>query len=106
MSMTTSEENLLAGRVGRENPFRVPEGYFDALPAQVMSRIAQRRQRRRIWRWAAAAVMAGCICTAGFLMMNGSSSLLAGSDNTYMEDELDYSMLNNLDIQQYLTIAE
>lgn len=104
--MNTSEENKLAGLVGKENPFRVPEGYFDALPAQVMGRIAQRRQRRRLWRWAAAAVMAGCICTAGFLMMNSSNSLLAGNESTYMDDELDYSMLNNLDIQQYLTIAE
>lgn len=104
--MTVFEENELITRIGKKDPFLVPEGYFDALPAQVMGRIAQRRQRLRIWRWAAAAVMAGCICTAGFLMMNGSSSLLAGNDNTYMEDELDYSMLNNLDIQQYLTIAE
>ena len=104
--MTTFEENVLATRIGKKDPFLVPEGYFEALPEQVMNRIKKHRQRRRIWQWAAAAVMAGCICTAGFLTLNSNSSLLSGSDNSYMEDELDYSMLNNLDIQQYLTVAE
>ncbi len=104
--MTTSEENVLATHIGKQSPFLVPEGYFETLPELVMNRIKQRRQRRRIWKWAAVAVMAGCVCTAGVLTLNNNGNLLTVSENTYMEDELDYSMLNNLDIQQYLTVAE
>ena len=104
--MTTSEENVLATHIGKQCPFLVPEGYFETLPGLVMNRIKQRRQRRRIWKWAAAAVMAGCVCTAGIMALNNTGNLLAVNENSYMEDELDYSMLNNLDIQQYLTVAE
>ena len=34
-----NEEQYLIEKVGKENPFRVPEGYFDTLASQVMSRI-------------------------------------------------------------------
>jgi len=103
--MTMPEEKVLFDRVGQKNPFQVPAGYFEALPQQVMGRITKRRQRNRMWKWAAAAIMAGCICTAGFLMMN-DTSMSGSTEAAYMEDELDYSMLNNLDIQEYLTVAE
>ena len=33
------EEQYLIERVGKENPFRVPEGYFDTLVDQVMERV-------------------------------------------------------------------
>ena len=104
--MITNEEKVLFDRVGQENPFRVPEGYFEALPQQVMDRITQRRRRRRIWEWAAAAVMAGCICTAGLMLTRHTENQMASDDINYMQDELDYSMVNNLEIQQYLTVAE
>ena len=47
--MTTNEELVLTNRCGRENPFRTPEGYFEALPQQVMDRIRQRRKRNLTW---------------------------------------------------------
>jgi hypothetical protein len=34
-----NEEKYLIERVGKENPFRVPEGYFDTLKAEVMARV-------------------------------------------------------------------
>jgi hypothetical protein len=34
-----NEEQYLINKAGKENPFRVPEGYFDSLASQVMSRV-------------------------------------------------------------------
>jgi len=33
------EEKYLIEKVGRENPFRVPEGYFDTLSSQIMAKV-------------------------------------------------------------------
>ena len=37
--MNMKEEKYLIEKFGKENPFRVPEGYFDRLSDQVMARI-------------------------------------------------------------------
>ena len=34
-----NEEQYLINKAGKENPFRVPEGYFDSLASQVMSSV-------------------------------------------------------------------
>ena len=34
-----NEEQYLIEKAGKENPFRVPEGYFDTLASQVMARV-------------------------------------------------------------------
>ena len=33
------EEKYLIEKVGKENPFRVPEGYFDTLSSQIMAKV-------------------------------------------------------------------
>ena len=100
------EEKLLS-RFGAERPFTVPEGYFEALPNKVMSRVAQRRRRRLVWRWAAAAVLVGCVATGGLLFENQYKAQMAeAEDIQYIEDALDYSMIDNMSIASYLTEAE
>ena len=46
-------DDLLSRRRDAEQPFRVPEGYFDALEDRVMARIAMEEApetgRRRVW---------------------------------------------------------
>jgi len=37
----TNEEQYIQERLGRKNSFRVPEGYFDSLAAEVMSRLPE-----------------------------------------------------------------
>ena len=93
-------------RCGKENPFGTPQGYFEALPQQVMSRIHRRRQQRRVWRWAIAAVMTGCVFTAGLMFQNRQTADTLTAEDQYIEDMLDYSMMNNMDIAYYLTEAE
>ena len=48
------EKDILQSLAGSGNPFRAPEGYFDALEDRVMARIAadaaEQPQRRPVWR--------------------------------------------------------
>lgn len=108
MKETMNEDKLLLERFGNENHFRTPEHYFDELPQRVMNRIPRKR-RLRPWRWAVAAIMTGCIATAGIMLTDNRqhTETLADTDNTqYIEDILDYSMMDNTEIATYLTEAE
>ena len=107
---TEELEAKLLERFGNETHFTVPDGYFDSLTDKVMGRIAQRKRRRLIWRWAAAAVLLGCVATGGLLYENRQQTMDNGqqtADNIqYIEDALDYSMIDNMSIASYLTEAE
>ncbi|MBP5393311.1 MAG: hypothetical protein J6Y59_05805 [Bacteroidaceae bacterium] len=104
---TEELEAKLLERFGNKTPFTVPVGYFDGLTGKVMSRIAQRKRRRQIWRWAAAAVLAGCVATGGLLFERQYNQRLAETEDIqYIEDALDYSMIDNMSIASYLTEAE
>lgn len=104
---TEELEAKLISRFGTERPFSVPEGYFEGLTERVMSRIQQRRRRRLVWRWAAAAVLIGCVATGGMLFEYKQQADLQTAENIqYIEDALDYSMIDNMSIASYLTEAE
>ena len=109
--MTDLLEKRLKEQVGKENPFRVPEGYFSTLPDRVCVRIARKQRERRMWRWAAAAVMAGCVAITSLLLVRQSgNNHLAAEAGGYNADEvemlLDYNMVSNLEIVDYITEAE
>ena len=100
---TDELEAKLLERFGTERPFAVPEGYFEALPGKVMSRIAQRKRRRLVWRWAAAAVLVGCVLTGGIFFERSYQAQIAEAEEIqYIEDALDYSMIDNMSIASYL----
>ena len=106
---TTDElEAKLLERFGTETHFTVPKGYFDGLTGRVMSRIEERKRRRRlVWRWAAAAVLVGCVAAGGMLFESRYKAQMAEAENIqYIEDALDYSMIDNMSIASYLTEAE
>lgn len=119
----TNEENYLNSRMGKKNPFTVPEGYFEQLASQVMDRLPEKKPAKkplmrvlRPWLYAAA-----CICAAVFtaaMVFNGSNAenntgqvrMAAAqqqenvsyySDN-YIEEEADYVMVDNQEIYAYL----
>lgn len=103
-----NEEKLIMDRFGNENPFRVPENYFNEFPQRIMKRIERQKERRRTTRWSIAAMLAGCILGTTFLMNSfKQQNLPLEADNSqYIEDALDYSMINNMEIATYLTEAE
>ena len=104
---TDELEAKLLSHFGAKTPFAVPEGYFETLPGKVMVRIAQRKRRRLVWRWAAAAVLAGCVAAGGVLFEKRYEMQLAEAEEIqYIEDALDYSMIDNMSIASYLTEAE
>ena len=104
---TEELEARLLSRFGTERPFSVPEAYFEDLTGRVMSRIEQRKRRRLVWRWAAAAVLVGCVVTGGMLFENKKQADLQTAESIqYIEDALDYSMIDNMSIALYLTEAE
>ena len=104
---TEELEAKLLERFGTESHFTVPEGYFDGLAGKVMSRVAQRKRHRMIWRWAAAAMLAGCVAAGGLFFENRYKAQLADAEDIqYIEDALDYSMIDNMSIATYLTEAE
>lgn len=106
---TDELEAKLLSRFGTKNHFAVPEGYFDKLPGRVVERIARRKQRRSlVWRWAAACVLAVGLWAGGMLCMNWQQSRTVQTEEEiqYIEDALDYSMIDNMSIASYLTEAE
>lgn len=106
---TEELEAKLLSRFGTEKPFTVPEGYFEGLTERVMNRVAQRKRRRLVWRWVAAAVLVGCVVTGGLFFevrQQAIDNIQTAEDIQYIEDALDYSMIDNMSIASYLTKAE
>lgn len=104
---TDALEGKLLSRFGTGRPFSVPEGYFENLPCKVMERITRRRRRQSVWRWVAAVVLMACVTTSGVLFEHNYRIQTAeAEDIQYIEDALDYSMIDNLSIASYLTEAE
>ncbi|MCR5534526.1 MAG: hypothetical protein K6F47_05070 [Bacteroidaceae bacterium] len=103
-----NEEKFLNERFGNENPFRVPEHYFDEFPQRVMKRIAHQNRRRKMIRWGIAAMMTGIVFSFAFVLNNfrQQDATLEADNTQYIEDALDYSMINNMEIATYLTEAE
>ena len=103
-----NEEKFLNERFGNENLFRVPEHYFDEFPQRVMKRIAHQNRRRKMIRWGIAAMMTGIVFSSAFVLNNfrQQDATLEADNTQYIEDALDYSMINNMEIATYLTEAE
>ena len=102
------EEKLIAEKFGNENPFRVPDKYFDEFPQRIMQRIARKKRQRKMIRWGIAAMMTGIVFSSAFVMNNfrQQNTALESENNQYIEDALDYSMINNMEIATYLTEAD
>ena len=73
-----NEEDFLNSKMGKRNPFTVPEGYFEQLTQQVMDKIPQAvtTEMKPVWKPAKIAVMkrlrpwlyaAACICVGVFI---------------------------------------
>ena len=109
------EEKYISDKLGRRNPFAVPEGYFEQLTAKVMEQIPDRRPKaRRVWMrpvwWAAAAVCALFVSTAAWLVIPSESQQNQGHvaevlqqkqnqpDEAFFDEAADYMMLDNQDI--------
>ena len=119
------EEDNILKRVGKENPFRVPDGYFEHLTSKVMDSLPEKEVpvllQREPTRWERikpwlymAAMFAGAalilrIATSGEKEMPGGTPLAADDSETeeqYINTVLDNSMLDDYSLYVYLTDAD
>lgn len=128
----TDNDGLITKMVGKENPFRVPDGYFDSLAERVMANLPDaddvqtsktivinrpRRHANKAWLCVAASL---CVAVFGSAVYLGNLSS-ADSDNSpqattaqatnisqdnYVEEVADYAMMDNSDIYAYLASNE
>lgn len=116
-----NEERYVRSRLGNENRFRVPEGYFDTLADRIISQLPERDGhevvpeyyavsghhalsiRLRPWLYAAAACVVGVVSlvtvylnTAGQPAEKQMAS--AVGTETYLDEAVDYVMADNQDI--------
>jgi len=113
-----TEEKYIEEKVGKRNPFRVPEEYFSQFTAQMMERLPEREPKAKIiWLrkpvyYAAACVCALLVLAAGWLLMPESDvrtsapvqlSAQQQSADEALDEAADYMMLDNHDIYAYLS---
>lgn len=126
----TREENILKERFGKENLFKVPEGYFDHLTERIMENLPEQeirvidiRSRQTLWqklplRKIAAAVAVVALLGGGSfwaLQHEGDSRMVAhakqheqkavSSEDAAFNEMADYAMIDNETIYASL-IAE
>lgn len=111
-----NEEQYILNRCGKQNPFTVPEGYFDSLRTELMQRVEVKPKEIPLWkRWrgyVAAACMVGVVAGVatyiGFVSEATENKHVAVSvktsnvDNLSEEEFADYTMLDNDDIYSLL----
>ena len=127
------EENKLRQHIGKNEPFKVPEGYFDSFAARLQTRIDQMPKVEKPTRrfklvpkaWFAAAASIVIVASVGLsvMMQKGSAksaetdapvaeqelagvtegSTMSAEDAAYFYEELDYAMIDDNEIAYYLT---
>jgi len=126
------EENKLRQHIGMNEPFKVPEGYFDSFADRLQSRIAAempqaQKPTRRVHlvpkAWFAAAASIVVVASVGLSIMlpkmksnnaeastpvtnelaNAEMTDVQNMEESYYYDELDYAMIDNNEIAYYLT---
>jgi hypothetical protein len=117
-----NEEDYLNSKMGKRNPFTVPEGYFEQLTSQVMQKLPEAKaekpaliKRLRPWLYAAACVCVGVFIAAVAFNNNNKEvrkqmriataeqkSVESYYSDSYYEDEANYAMVDNQDIYAYL----
>lgn len=111
-----NEEQYILNRCGKQNPFTVPEGYFDSLRTELMQRVEVKPKDISLckrWRgYVAAACMVGVVAGVGTYIGFGSETTenkhvavnvkASNVDNLSEDEYADYTMLDNDDIYSLL----
>ena len=99
---------------GTENPFRVPEGYFDQLADRVMAQLPEQSQQKRSrvvplrkWFYAAACISVATVMGLTFYFQQTDTDeqqMATNIESSYIEEAADYAMLDNAEI--YACLAD
>jgi len=121
-----SDEEIIKAKIGTENPFKVPEGYFETFQQQLLGSLPERAavepepvrtplwgKARRTWLSVAAAFVGVVVLFATLHQTGGtkeSASLAAADEMAFTEDEMaDYiasSVFDDYTLYSYLTNEE
>lgn len=125
------EEDILSKKYGKETPYQVPDSYFEQLTSDVMNALPQRTEvpsvrPAKIHRlhplWYVAAAVTGLLFYLGlrhpasqpssatgtpaeYLSIGDSENGISAEDSDDIDAWLDYTMMNNSEIEYYLTVA-
>ena len=120
----TNEQEYINNLIGKENHFKVPDGYFDRLTAEIMEKLPGQEsctgtnfsRKNTVMRpWLAAASIAAVIAISATLYFNRNSAATEGpvaqtataaatADNdSYIEEAADYMMIDHGDIYACLS---
>lgn len=121
------EEKYILDKVGKENHFRVPNGYFENFASELMSRLPEHEvievpaAKPRVFVLRSLILTAACVCVAIFsitlFFMNDKSDEMPTAGNNvvaqnnidystvdeYIDDAADYAMMDHADIYAYLS---
>lgn len=105
-----NEEQYIKSRMSGENPFRVPEGYFDSFAAEMMQRLPEQPKqgltvRLRPWLYAAACLLVAVLTATAYFFrpettgqnVVAATTAATAADN-YYDEAADYVMADNIDI--------
>lgn len=96
--------------IGKGNPFRVPDNYFDNLSSQIMSKLPDESTQKSVKRTKyrpliyAACTIATLFIISVFVKHNKSnesttaSGIISQTTTNYSDDMADYLMMDNMDI--------
>lgn len=110
-----NEEKYLNERMSKQNPFRVPEGYFDDFATQVMAKLPERESQPvvakrvsflRPWMAVAASLVVAIFSVAVYFTHVGGQQeqpqqASATVSDAYMDAAADYAMIDNAEIYAY-----
>lgn len=113
------EEDTILSKVGTENPFRVPEGYFEQFADSLMERLPRQEaalfvpKEPTLWDKVKPWVYMAAMFAGAALIIRTASGQRAddAADSEAQEMQLiseavDYSMLDDYSLYVYLTDAE
>lgn len=117
------EENELLKKYGTQNPFTVPEGYFENFTKELMNKLPEKKriavpeeittwQRIKPWIYMAA-MFCGLMFTVRVVVgpPKQDTPIFTAAEteqfsDEYMETILDHSMMDDYTLYQYLTEAD
>ena len=118
----TNEELYLNSHLSHENHFRVPEGYFDQLTADIMARLPERETtvelkpaaKRVFLRPLLAAASVACVALIAVGVYFNRNAAVVDADeqvaavstvmsDSYIDDAADYMMMDHKDIYAYIS---
>ena len=113
-----TEEQQLLEQFGRQNPFRVPDGFFETVASKIISELSERQEPAKVRslvfrRYAVAASIAAIIVGGAVWFVQPRPNVAVqtaahtavaatSSSDAYIDQVADYAMLDNQDFYSYL----